>query len=203
MLKALDLYGDTMFDWPDELVVVWSDLHIGHENAIPFNDRPFADVHEMNAALWGAWQAALTPDTVMVVVGDTAMRKAVSRATWARIQYTPGYKYLVIGNHDLLGCGELRTDGFDEAWSLMLSPGDPPLIWTHYPLGEVPEGYVNIHGHMHNRSKPTETPHINVSVEQLDYTPIEMTRLRKLAKALIREEYPPGETTLGRVNALG
>ena len=46
MLKALDLYGDTIFDWSDDLVVVWSDLHLGHEHAIGFNDRPFADVHE-------------------------------------------------------------------------------------------------------------------------------------------------------------
>ena len=106
-----------------------------------------------------------------------------------------------MGNYDLWNNGELRTEGFDEARSLMLWRGDPPIVWTHYPLLEVPEGYVDVHGHIHQ--KPSKGRRINVSVEQLDYKPVEMTRLRKLAKALIRDGYPPGETTLERVNALG
>ena len=78
------------------------------------------------------------------------------------------------------------------------SAGDPPLLWTHYPLREVPEGHVNIHGHEHGKA-PEMSPHINVSVEQLEYEPITLTRLRGLARALIKGDYPPGATTIERI----
>ena len=83
----------------------------------------------------------------------------------------------------------------------MTSVGDPPLLWTHYPLREVPEGHVNIHGHEHG--KPLRmSPHINVSVEQLEYEPISLTKLRRLARALVAGQYPPGRTTIERIASL-
>ena len=72
----------------------------------------------------------------------------------------------------------------------------------HYPLNEVPDGYVNIHGHVHD-DPPRRTPHINVSVEQLDYAPVPLTALRALARVLVRGEYPEGNTTLARLQVIG
>jgi len=37
------------------------------------------------------------------------------------------------------------------------------------PLRNVPDGCVNVHGHLHNRKSLSRTHHINVSVEQLRY----------------------------------
>ena len=34
------------------------------------------------------------------------------------------------------------------------------------PLRNVPEGCVNVHGHLHNQEAPSRVQHINVSVEQ-------------------------------------
>ena len=109
-----------------------------------------------------------------------------------------GEKHLVIGNHDVTGPGEVRTQGFDAVWSVMTSPGAPPLLWTHYPLRDVPEGFVNIHGHEHGKA-PGRSPHINVSVEQLEYEPVSLARLRHLARTLMEGEYPPGGTTIERI----
>ena len=69
-------------------------------------------------------------------------------------------------------------------------------------MDKVPDGYVNIHGHQHD-DLPTRTPHINVSVEQLDYAPVPLTALRALAQTLVRNEYPAGRTTLERLRAIG
>ena len=113
--------------------------------------------------------------------------------------FTPA---LTIGNHDLTGAGQLRAQGFDSVWSVMLSGGEPPLIWTHYPLNEVPAGYINIHGHVHDEP-PWRTPHINVSVEQMEYAPVPLAALRALARVLVRSEYPEGNTTLERLQATG
>ena len=129
---------------PDETVLVWSDLHLGHANIIDYQDRPFLDVADQDAELWRAWEQ-IDPDAVLVVVGDAAMSEAVSEATWERVRRSPGrHKHLIIGNHDVIGAGEVRTGGFDAVWSVLVSAGAPPLVWTHYPLAEVPEGHVNI-----------------------------------------------------------
>ena len=108
---------------------------------------------------------------------------------------------LVIGNHDLTGKGQLRVRGFDEVRAVLVSDGNPPLIWTHYPLADVPSGCVNIHGHIH-ALPPTRSRHINVSVEQLDYAPISLARLRCLAQALVKRKFPTGDTTLERIRRI-
>ena len=129
------------------------------------------------------------------------MGEAVSEATWTRIRRSPGHrKHLVIGNHDLSG-GELRVGGFDDVWSVLVSGGTPPLIWTHYPLQEVPDGYVNIHSHEHG-APPRRSRHINVSVEQLEYEPVCLARVRRLAQVLVAGLHPPGKTTIERIEGL-
>ena len=50
---------------------------------------------------------------------------------------------------------------------------------------------------------PARTPHINVSVEQLDYRPVLLSDLRALARVLVRGEYPEGTTTSERLQAVG
>ena len=106
-------------------------------------------------------------------------------------------KVLIVGNHDVGGDGKLRVQGFERNLAVLVTPGSPPLIWTHAPLPEVPEGHVNVHGHTHARR--AEGRRINVSVEQLDYRPIGLDRLRRLAAVLIGGDAPPGATTLAQV----
>ena len=69
-------------------------------------------------------------------------------------------------------------------------------------MNEVPDGTINIHGHVHD-DPPRQTPHINVSVEQLDYRPVSLASLRALAGVLVKGEYPEGNTTLERLSAIG
>ena len=157
----------------------------------------------MNEALWSAWEDVGEEDVHHLVIGDTAMRQAVSEETWGRIEALAGKRRtLVIGNHDLTGTGDLRARGFDEYLSVLVAPGDPPLIMTHYPLGEVPAGHVNVHGHQHDAA-PTRTPHINVSVEQTGYRPLVLGDVRRLAASIAAEDYPPGRTTKERIEHIG
>ena len=64
---------------PDETVLVWSDLHLGHANIIEYQDWPFLDVADQDAELWKAWER-IDPGAVLVVVGDVAMSEAVCKA---------------------------------------------------------------------------------------------------------------------------
>ena len=108
----------------------------------------------------------------------------------------------MIGNHDLRNSGELKVTEFDEVVALLTSQGDPPLVFTHCPLPTVPTGFVNVHGHSHQNLRPPDSPHINVSVEQLEYRPIALTWLRELARAILGGVGPEGDTTLDRVRML-
>ena len=203
MLRALPQHPVCKFNEPDGSVLVTSDLHLGHANVIEYTNRPFRDADQMDNALWDNLRATLEPDKVLVVVGDVAVRDGLNAVTWQQIRDLDcRQRHLVIGNHDLTGAGRLRAQGFDRVWSLMVSGGEPPLIWTHYPLNEVPDGTINIHGHVHD-DPPRQTPHINVSVEQMDYRPALLSDLRLLARALVKGEYPAGNTTLERLQNIG
>ena len=53
---------------------------------------------------------------------------------------------------------------------------DPPLLVTHLPLTEVPDGCVNVHGHEHGFKPLRQGRWINVSVEQTVYRPLDVRR---------------------------
>lgn len=187
-------------------VWVWSDLHLGHANIIGYCDRPFRDVGHMDNALLDHWARTVdwsAEDDAIVVCGDIAMKRGMTEANFDRIRAMPGRKVLVPGNHDFSGAGGLRVEGFDEACAMLLVEGEPSLVFTHVPIQEVhlPDGWVNIHGHLHH-DPPTDTRHINVSVEQLDYRPVLLSRIRILAAALARGEDPAGRTAPERIEAL-
>ena len=203
MRRALNEHGAGVLDAPDETVKVWSDLHLGHANIIAYQGRPFHDVHEMDGVLWANWQLGVHPEDTLVCVGDVAMGSGLTEDTWERVRAAPGRtKVLVVGNHDVTGQGILRAGGFHRVKAVLTSPGDPPLIWTHAPLPNVPAGHVNIHGHQHSALKSADSPHINVSVEQLDYRPVSLVRIRRLAKSLVAGDSLPGNTTLERIEAI-
>ena len=198
MTLALGTYGVGTLDVPDETVKIWSDLHIGHANIIRYCDRPFENVAQMDATLWANWQTGVVPGETLVCVGDVFFGY-----TEAPRSVPQGHhNLLVVGNHDLTHVGELKVTEFDEVHALLTSPGDPPLVFTHVPLPNVPRGVVNVHGHTHEKVHPPESPHINVSVEQLEYRPIALPWLRSLGRAILVGKAPAGDTTLDRVQLL-
>lgn len=198
MSLALVKYGEAVLVAPDEKVKVWSDLHIGHANIIRYCDRPFRSAEEMDAALWTSWQLGVEPGETLVCVGDiwfggTSVPRPVPKGH---------QKILVLGNHDLTKGGNVRVTEFDQVKAILTSRGEPPLVFTHLPLPNIPPGIVNIHGHTHEKIASPESPHINVSVEQLEYRPIVLSRLRKLARAILAGIAPDGDTTLQRVQQI-
>ena len=198
MKRALNTYAAGVLDVPDERVKVWSDLHIGHANIIGYCDRPFRNVDQMDETLWLNWQTGVESGETLVCVGDV----------WFGYTDVPRpvpeghHKILVLGNHDLTNAGALKVTVFDVVNALLISPGDPPLVFTHVPLPYVPPGVVNVHGHTHAKLHPPESPHINVSVEQLEYRPIALYWLRSLARAILAEAVPDGDTTLNRIRLI-
>ena len=75
-----------------------SDLHIGHENILRFDNRPFADVNEMNNKLIENWNARVRSDDTVYSLGDFIWAK---ESEWPSIVgLLGGNKVLRRGYHD-------------------------------------------------------------------------------------------------------
>ncbi len=181
---------------------VWSDLHLRHANIIKHCGRPFADAREMDRTLLTAWTSIGGPDDTVLDGGDVALAGSLGERGRARVGAAPGRKLLVVGNHDFgRRTGVLELAGHDLATGILAVDTDPPLVLTHVPMGVIPPGWVNLHGHVHNNEPLRATPHINVCVEQTDYRPIRLESLVTLAKRLLTGNVPEGATTVDRIRS--
>lgn len=76
----------------------WSDQHFFHQNIIGYCDRPFNSVYHMNDVMLANCLSRVQADDIVVFGGDIAMKEV--DATNAMLRAIPGYKILVLGNHD-------------------------------------------------------------------------------------------------------
>ena len=185
---------------PDHRVVwVWADLHLGHSESIKVFGRPFATADDMDDALFGTWHRLVRPEDAILCLGDLAIH-GVSGRLLRRLREAPGWKILLVGNHDPGPRAVVDIDAFDEVYGTVYASGDPPLLLTHVPLRDIPERCVNVHGHLHGRRVADGRLYINTSVEQLDYRPRPLTEIRRLARRLVRGEVVPGDTTVDQLD---
>ena len=85
----------------------------------------------------------------------------------------------------------------------LLVTTDPPLAFTHIPLGDVPAGTVNVHGYVHNNEPLRSGRYVNICVEHTDYRPLPLQAIVRLAAELVDGREPAGETTVERLRAIG
>ena len=79
-----------------------SDLHFGHKDVIAFDHRPFKDVEEMEAEMICKWNAKVSRDDHVFVIGD--MFGGVTTAHAGEIVHSlNGRIHLIRGNHDPRG----------------------------------------------------------------------------------------------------
>lgn len=76
-----------------------SDLHLGHENALRFDNRCFANVDEMNAELVKRWNAKVKPGDIVYVLGDMIW-KMQDDQVHKLLNKLNGQIILIKGNHD-------------------------------------------------------------------------------------------------------
>ncbi len=191
---------------PGQTTWIWSDLHLNHDNIIKYSQRPYRYVRLMNESLLAAWQRMVQPDDAILNGGDVSLhgRLGSERLRW-HVESAPGArKVLVVGNHDIDRKDPASIDiaGHDTAVALIVIETDPPMIVTHVPLPTVPDGWINLYGHVHNNEPLRESPWINICVEYTDYRPVHLDSLETLAKAMLAGNTPSGNTTVQRIEAL-
>ena len=177
---------------------IWvvSDTHFRHANILKFTDsttgeliRPnFSDVDAMDEHMIERWNSVVNPGDIVYHLGDVVMGdKEWFKKNWPRLN---GSKRLIVGNHDDIPF--LSSGGFFKKvymWRMFHEFG---LMFSHVPLHPSsllrhvdkdttwPDGcesLLNVHGHIHQNASP-EGPYRNVSVEAIDYTPVNIEELR-------------------------
>lgn len=174
---------------------IWliSDTHWGHSNIIKYCDRPFSSVEEMNEKMFDNWNDTVKDGDIVYHLGDVYFGKGSYGEEWAkRFRKLPGRKRLILGNHDN-GKDMNLHDCFQKIVMWRMFP-EFSLLLTHVPVHETTLGIHvsenedecgaevrqlhNIHGHIHQNPSPTDR-HTNVSVEWINYTPVNIETLRK------------------------
>ena len=75
-----------------------ADLHFGHANIIKYCSRPYSSVEEMDQALADNWNATVTDNDDVWILGDFTMKRdQVARNYLLQLK---GRKHLILGNHD-------------------------------------------------------------------------------------------------------
>lgn len=157
-----------------------SDTHFGHKNILNFKRsdgevlRKFHDVYHMDQHMISAWNAVVRPEDKVYHLGDVAMCN-ITRLTEIFSQL-PGRKILIKGNHDTLKLSQYANLFSDVRAYHVLDK----ILLAHIPVH--PESMARwrgqIHGHLHY-NKVKDPRYYNVSVECIDYTPINFEKIKK------------------------
>lgn len=163
-------------------IFFWSDQHFFHSNIIRYAGRPFENVSEMNQQMINNYYNTVKPEDLVFFCGDLAFGDI--NLTKNLFRGAPGKKVLVLGNHDfeknkclfrnyhIFDCITMTFD-----FNYKDENKNYEFIVSHYPIDEhfLPEGFINIHGHIHQYKLGKR--HINVSVEHTQYKPLLLQEL--------------------------
>jgi calcineurin-like phosphoesterase family protein len=167
-----------------------SDHHFHHENILKFKDaegnplRAFSGVNHMNEHIVVQHNSVVRPHDKVYFLGDVTMaRNAKGLEILARLN---GEKVLIKGNHDLCSINQYLQYFKDVRGSHQFDG----MILTHIPIH--PESLarwgLNVHGHLHKNivkmplSQIPDNRYFNVSMEQINYTPISLEEVKKNAR---------------------
>ena len=167
-----------------------SDTHFNHKNIIKYCDRPFESVEQMNDILIKNWNEVVSNDDTIYHLGDFALG---SRDLIINIvNKLNGNKYLIRGNHDNWSASTYENFGFNVLKNAPIRLDEYKLILSHIPIPDtqIPKGFINIHGHIHNKklfeciekyepSKYSVEKHINISCDVTNFKPINLEEIAK------------------------
>ena len=164
-----------------------SDTHFDHSNILTFNRkdgtplRPgFRDIHDMNEQLIQNWNKVVNTNDKVYHLGDvgffkeTRLDQIVSRLN--------GDKVLIKGNHDDRIKAHRYLEHFRDIRAYHVLD---KLLLAHIPIhfDSVKRWKGQVHGHTHDTNL-IERIYYNVSVENINYTPINFEVIREYYKQI-------------------
>lgn len=165
---------------------VCSDLHFQHQRILGFG-RPFSTLDEHDNTIINNWNTVVDPRDDVIVCGDLVFGGKQNLSLFSRMH---GRKLLVLGNHDG-GSKELYLPYFAKIeGSMEIRTSKGTILFTHFPVhpNQMTVRYaLNVHGHVHANTimdgNQEDQRYFNVSMENINYTPIILDKIRHLRKA--------------------
>lgn len=166
---------------------VTADTHFGHQNIIGFCNRP--PDHEQ--IMLEECARTVPPNHTLLHLGDLAYRGNAFFKNIISPHLTDESvrRLLIRGNHDRGRFSFYRQCDFHIVRPFEISWNGWVISLSHYPWNEAfesgpqPANTIRIHGHIHNNGYTREAyvpffkNHINVSVEQTHYRPVNLELL--------------------------
>lgn len=155
-----------------------SDTHFGHSNILTFNRndgtplRSFVSIEEHDEHLIKCWNDTVRPQDKIYHLGDVV----INRRCLPILSRLNGHKRLVRGNHDVFRTSEYM-EYFEEIYGCRVIDR---MIFTHIPIHAdcMARFTANVHGHLHSNTMD-DVRYLNVSCEQVNYTPISLDEIRE------------------------
>ena len=165
----------------DTKIWVTSDTHFCHRRILIYEaeNRPFKNLNEMNEALIQRWNEKVGEKDIVLHLGDFSFgNKNRIKDIVTRLN---GRIWLLMGNHDREQHYNWKELGFDRTFDnpFLL---DGKFVFSHEPLKEIPEGKVNIYGHVHGSKcfNTIDQNRICACVERWNCAPIEYEYIKSL-----------------------
>jgi len=150
-----------------------ADTHFDHQKIIGFCNRPFKDVHEMNAILIMNWNNTVKGGDVVYHLGDFSFggKMRVEEI----LSQLNGQIHWIFGNHDHRDAR--RADGF--AWKgdfKRIRVGETRISLMHYAMRVWPNshhGAWHLYGHSHDglAEEPLRAC-FDVGVDKWEFKPV-------------------------------
>ncbi len=170
-----------------------SDLHLGHENVIKHDGRPFDDTVQMRKALVKNWNNVTTYDDEVYILGDFAWKNAEGLEVLCELK---GRKFLISGNHDK-PTAEMKAHFEWVKDYAVIMDGETQVVMSHYPIAHWYNQYrgaVHLYGHVHNNDDytafqqyasicknkkiPFECYNVGCMIDYMGYTPRTLEEIR-------------------------
>lgn len=159
---------------------VVADTHFGHEKLCTLTERP----ENYNELIIEGWNSVVTKHDSVLFLGDLSfVNKAKTAGYCSKLK---GRKWMIRGNHDSANVGWYADCGFTVVEPIFKRFKDKydnwlSVLFTHEPVFPLPEGWINIHGHLHGNSHRGNVPdgirHFDVGVDPLKYVPIRIYKV--------------------------
>lgn len=132
-----------------------SDLHLGHEHVLYFDNRPFSSITEHDGSIVYNWNNAVNCDDDVYVLGDVSFHNVTE--TVRLMSMLNGRLHLIVGNHDKRF---LKNENFRNLFveiadykELYVGTDDYQIVLSHYPIlayKNLYRGWIHLYGHVHN-----------------------------------------------------
>ena len=151
---------------------VCADHHFGHAKALEFR-KEFADLDSMHRTMIHSHNRVVTHSDTVYFLGDVVWFRHGLKV----IRELNGRKILVPGNHDRHW--DLYSYAFQEVRGDFHYPKGKGAFLSHVPIHPdcVDRFGLNVHGHLHDAQDLGDPRYICVSMECINYTPVDLDQL--------------------------